>query len=130
MVADIHQIGKRVPAGDLVHHALPGDMGIWYYGTMATIKRTFTFDEATSIRLDRTAYRLSKPKSEVVREAIRVYSEHIGLLSELERARMLATFDRVVPSIPARPVDDVEAELEQVRQARRGGGRGSEGESI
>ena len=58
---------------------------------MATIKRTFTFDEATSLRLDRTACRLSKPKSEVVREAIRVYSEHVGLLSEDERARMLAT---------------------------------------
>ena len=94
---------------------------------MATIKRTFTFDEATSIRLDRTAYRLSKPKSEVVREAIRVYSEQIGLLSEDERARMLATFDRVVPSIPGRPLKEVEAELEEVRQARRGGGRVSEG---
>ena len=62
---------------------------------MATIKRTFTFDEATSLRLDRTAYRLSKSKSEVVREAIRVYSEHMDLLSEDERTRMLATFDRV-----------------------------------
>ena len=104
-------------------------MVIWYYGTMATIKRTFTFDEATSARLDRTAYRLSKPKSEVVREAIRVYSEQVGLLSEDERARMLATFDRVVPAIPGRPVEDVEAELEEVRQARRGGGRQSQGES-
>ena len=43
-----------------------------------------------------------------------------------ERARMLVTFDRVVPSIPARPVEEVEAELEEVRQARRGGGRVSE----
>ncbi len=96
---------------------------------MATIKRTFTFDEATSIRLDRTAYRLSKPKSEIVREAIRVYSEQVGLLSEDERARMLATFDRVVPCIPGRPVEEVEAELEEVRQARGSGGRRSEGES-
>ncbi len=90
---------------------------------MATIKRTFTFDEATSLRLDRTAYRLSKSKSEVVREAIRVYSEHMDLLSEDERTRMLATFDRVVPSIPERPVEEVEAELQEVRRARRGGGR-------
>ena len=93
---------------------------------MAKIKRTFTFDEATSIRLDRTADRLSKSKSAVVREAIRVYSEHVGLLSEDERARMLATFDRVVPSIPMRPLKEVEAELAEVRRARRGGGRGSE----
>ena len=90
---------------------------------MATIKRTFTFDEATSLKLDRTAYRLGKSKSEVVREAIRVYSEHVDLLSEDERNRMLATFDRVVPSIPARPVEEVEAELKEVRQSRRGGGR-------
>ena len=90
---------------------------------MATIKRTFTFDEATSLRLDRTAYRLSKSKSEVVREAIRVYSEHIDLLSEDERTRMLATFDRVVPAIPRRPVEEVEAELQEVRRARQGGGR-------
>lgn len=78
------------------------------------------------MRLDRTAYRLSKPKSEVVREAIRLYSEHVGLLSEEERSHMLATFDRVVPSIPARPVGEVEAELDEVRRARRGGGRVSE----
>ncbi len=90
---------------------------------MATIKRTFTFDEATSLRLDRTAYRLSKSKSEVVREAIRVYSEHMDLLSEDERTRMLETFDRVVPSIPERPIEEVEAELKAVRQSRRGGGR-------
>ena len=75
------------------------------------------------MRLDRTAHRLSKSKSEVVREAIRVYSEYTGLLSEDERTRMLASFDRVVPSIPGRPVEEVEAELEEVRQARRGGGR-------
>ena len=90
---------------------------------MATIKRTFTFDEATSLRLDRTAYRLSKSKSEVVREAIRVYSEHMDLLSEDKRTRMLETFDRVVPSIPERPIEEVEAELKAVRQSRRGGGR-------
>ena len=96
---------------------------------MATIKRTFTFDEATSLRLDRTAYRLSKSKSEVVREAIRVYSGQIGLLNEDERAHMLATFDRVVPSIPERSVADVEAELEALRLSRRGGGRQSEGVS-
>ncbi len=42
---------------------------------------------------------------------------------------MLATFDRVVPCIPGRSVEEVEAELEEVRQARGSGGRRSEGES-
>ncbi|HIF24064.1 MAG TPA: hypothetical protein EYQ27_19690 [Gemmatimonadetes bacterium] len=62
-----------------------------------------------------------------MREAIRVYSEQIGRLSEDERVAMLATFDRVVPTIPGRPVESVEAELKEV-QARRGGGRQSESE--
>jgi len=94
---------------------------------MATIKRTFTFDEATSARLDRTAYRLSLSKSEVVREAIRVYSEQSAVLSDQERIRMLATFDRVMPSIPERPTEAVQAELQEVRQGRRGAGRRGEG---
>ena len=110
-----------LPMSSTLPDFFPITMVIWYYGLMATIKRTFTFDESTSMRLDRTADRLSKSKSEVVREAIRVYSEHVSLLSEDERARMLVTFDRVVPSIPARPLEAVEAELAEVRRARRGG---------
>lgn len=87
-------------------------------------KVTFTLDEDTVGYLDRTAERLSMPKSQVVREAIRIYGEQAGRLSSEERERMLRVFDEVTEGIPERPREEVEAELEEVREARRGGGRG------
>ena len=90
---------------------------------MATKKVTFTLDEATLVRLARVARRLDKPKSQVVREAVREYSERVGRLSEAERLAMLQVFDDVVPQIPQRPKAEVEAELAELRASRHGGGR-------
>ena len=91
-------------------------------------KVTFTLDDATIQRLNDAAQRLSIPKSEVVREAIQDYHARIGKLSEDERRRMLADFDRLVPLIPARPLLEVKRELAQIRALRRCGGRkGMEG---
>ena len=89
------------------------------------VKVTFTLDETTVTRLKRSAARLARPQSYVVREAIRDYAERLGRLSEEERLRMLATFDRVVPRLPQRPLSDVEAELRAIRASRRVGGRRS-----
>ena len=86
-------------------------------------KVTFTLDAETIERLRKAAARLQKPKSYVVREAIRDFADRIGNLSEEERRQMLKVFDRVVPTIPKRPVADVQEELKQVRSARRKGGR-------
>ena len=91
---------------------------------MATSKATFTLDPLTLARLSQTAERLQRSKSAIVREAIRDYSDRAGRLSESERRRMLATFDDLLPRIPARPAAEVDAELEGIRAARRGGGRG------
>jgi hypothetical protein len=90
-------------------------------------RATFTLDEVTETVLRRTAARLGKAKSEVVREAIQDYGARVGRLSEAERLRLLAAFDELVPVIPRRPLEEVEAELEEIRQARRGGGRRSSG---
>ena len=87
------------------------------------VKVTFSLDEGTVTRLRRSAARLARPQSYVVREAIRDYADRLGRLSEEERIRMLATFDRVVPQLPQRPLSDVTAELRALRAARRGGGR-------
>jgi len=87
-------------------------------------KVTFTLDEPTVTYLDRTAERLGMAKSQVVREAIRVYGEQAGRLSSEERDRMLEVFDDVTADIPERPRTEVETELEEMREARRGGGRG------
>ena len=88
-------------------------------------RATFTLDEATETVLRRTAERLGKAKSEIVREAIQDYGARVGRLSEAERLRLLSVFDDLVPRIPRRPLAEVEAELEGIRVARRGGGRRS-----
>lgn len=90
---------------------------------MATTKATFTLDAETLSRLRAAAVRLARPKSEVVREAIRDFSERIGRLGERERVRMLEVFDRLVPRIPARGRREVEREIAEIRRARRAGGR-------
>jgi hypothetical protein len=84
---------------------------------------TFTLDVETVTRLRRSAERLSKPQSEVVREAIRDYSERIGKLSETERLALLERFDQVVPRIPRRPLREVDEEIRSIREARRAAGR-------
>ena len=87
------------------------------------IKVTFTLDDETVSYLDRVAERLAKPKSHVVREAIQLYGEQMGRLTEEERDRTLAVFDDVLAAIPGRPREEVGAELEEVRRARAAGGR-------
>lgn len=88
---------------------------------------TFTLDEEAVRELERAADRLDLPKSQVVREALSLYGEHLGRLTDEEREAKLAAFDRLVPAIPDRPREEVERELDQVRAARRGGGRRSAG---
>lgn len=90
---------------------------------MATTKVTFTFDSATIARLDDAAQRLAKPKSEIVREAIHEYHQHIGRLSESEKQRMLRIVDEIAKRPPTRPQSEVDAELKEIRRARRQGGR-------
>lgn len=94
---------------------------------MASVKMTFSLDEATAARLRQTAEALGKPKSEVVREAILDYSEKKGRLSEAERRRLLSAFDQLVPAIPDRPAAEVDREIDSIRDARRRGGRGVAG---
>ena len=90
---------------------------------MAFVKSTFTLDEPTVARLEVVAGQLGKPKSEIVREAIHDYADRIGKLSEKERVRMLRILDEMLPKVPERPIEEVEAELAEIRRARRGGGR-------
>jgi hypothetical protein len=102
-------------------------MVLWHQEYPMTRKMTFSLDEATAISLERSADRLSKPKSWVVREAIRTYGESLGKLSDEEQARLLAVFDEVVSCIPERPAQEVDEELSELRRARREGGRPGSG---
>ena len=61
---------------------------------MATVKVTFTLDEATITRLRQAAQRLAKPRSQVVREAIHDYSERIGRLSEITHLDVVSELTR------------------------------------
>ena len=90
---------------------------------MATTKVTFTFDPATITRLNDAAQRLAKPKSEIVREAIHDYHQRIGRLSEEEKQRMLRALDKLAASPQTRTQAEMEAELKEIRRARRHGGR-------
>lgn len=92
-------------------------------------KVTYTLDPETIDTLERTAERLSRPKSQVVREAIRFYGEEVDRLSVEERDTMLRLFDELTARIPLRPRAEVERELEALKRARRSGGRGGQPEA-
>lgn len=87
------------------------------------VKVTFTLDDDTVRTLRGTAARLSKPQSQVVRDAVADYAARAGRLSETERLQVLRTFDEVVGAIPSKATRDVDAELREIRRARRRGGR-------
>jgi predicted transcriptional regulator len=87
------------------------------------VKVTFTLDEATVDRLRRTAAKVGKAQSQVVREAIGEYATRADRLSDEERQRMLAALDRATQRRPSRSARDVDAELREIRAARRRWGR-------
>lgn len=87
------------------------------------VKATFTFDEETFRLLKRTAVRLKRPQSEVVREAVRVYARQEERLPESERIRMLRVLDEMLARPPDRTQKEVDAEIREIREARRGRGR-------
>jgi len=87
------------------------------------VKVTFTLDDETVATLRRSATRLGKPQSAIVREAIADHAARIGKLSEAERRARLKTFDELVPRIPLRAGRTADDELRAIRRARRGSGR-------
>ncbi len=88
------------------------------------VKVTFTLDDQTVARLRQAAARLNRPQSQVVRDAVRDYTDRVGRLSERERLQMLSVLDAIAKRRPTRAVADVDRELREIRAARRSGGRG------
>ena len=86
-------------------------------------RATFSLDDATIAEIRRTAARLHKPQSHVVRDAIADYASRTDRLSERERHHLLGVLERLRGARPSRPSADVDAELRAVRAARRAGGR-------
>jgi Ribbon-helix-helix protein, copG family len=83
------------------------------------VKVTFTLDDETVARLRRLASRLRRPQSQVVRESIKEYEARSDKLTEDERRRMVAVLDRIMQEPPTRPQAEVDAELREIRAARR-----------
>ena len=83
------------------------------------VKVTYSLDDATVRRIRRTAERLGKPRSHIVREAVAEYDARTDRLSEAERLRMLDVLDRWRKEAFTRPRESVEAELHEIRSSRR-----------
>jgi predicted transcriptional regulator len=90
-------------------------MVVWY----GMVKVTYTLDDETVARIRRIAMRLGKPQSLVVREAVKDYEARADRLSDEERQRMLGVIDGMMRRAPTRTRADVEAELRELRAARR-----------
>jgi len=86
-------------------------------------RATFSLDEATIAEIRRTAARLGKPQSHVVREAVTEYAARAGQLSARERIHALEILERLREARPTRPSADVDAELKRLRSGRKAGGR-------
>jgi hypothetical protein len=89
------------------------------------VKVTFTLDDDTVAELRRTAARLGKPQSLVVREALADYAARADRLSERERLHLLDVLEKLGAAPPTRTARAVDAEIKAVRAARRQGGRRS-----
>jgi hypothetical protein len=91
------------------------------------VKMTFTFDEQTVDSLRRVSARLKKSNSLVVREAIQDYASRADRLSDEEQRRLLKTLDQMAARPADRSANAVDAEIREVRAARKAGGRGTRG---
>ncbi len=85
------------------------------------VRATYSLDEATVRRLRRTAERLGKPQSQIVREAIADYAARCDRLTEVERLSMLEVLGRLRREQVAGSADAVDAELREIRESRRVG---------
>jgi len=86
-------------------------------------RATFSLDEATIAEIKRTAERLRKPQSHVIREAVADYAERTDRLSERERRGVLSLLEKLRSAKPTRSEEAVDKELAEIRAARRSGGR-------
>lgn len=87
------------------------------------VRVTFSLDEATVATLKRTAARLRRPQSQIVREAVAEFAARSDRLSESERIRLLDVLDRLKKHPASRSTREVGSELAAIRRARRDGGR-------
>ena len=86
---------------------------------MSMVKVTYSLDDATVRRIRAVSARLGIPQSQMVREAVADYAARKDRLREAERLRMRQVLERIRDSPPSRPQEEVEAELREIREARK-----------
>lgn len=82
-------------------------------------KLTFSLDEETVEKLRKTATRLRKPQSMVVREAIARYAAQEDLTTPEERERILEIIDHIKTLPTYGSPEDAKQEIEEIRRSRR-----------
>jgi hypothetical protein len=87
------------------------------------VKVTFTLDDGTVRTIRALAKHRGKPQSLVVREAVAVYADREQTLSQADRMRKLRVLDDLMSRPRTRPQREVDAELRDLRRARRTGWR-------
>jgi metal-responsive CopG/Arc/MetJ family transcriptional regulator len=87
------------------------------------VRVTFSLDDATVAQIRQTAARQRMPQSHVVREAIADYAARTDRLSERERQQRIGILERLRDAKSTRSAADVDDELDEIRAARRAGGR-------
>jgi hypothetical protein len=91
---------------------------------------TFSLDTLTAARIGSLSDQLGKNKSLVVREAVAHYKAHSDRVSEEERSERVRVFREFLQQVsPAPSHDAAKAELREIRNARRSGGRRTSSES-
>ncbi len=85
------------------------------------VKMTFTLDEKTAREINSIAARLSKPKSQVIREAVHEFNLKTDRLTESERQRMVRALKEIMSRPPTRTQAEVDRELRDIRRSRRTG---------
>lgn len=84
---------------------------------------TLKLDEETIQQIESAAEHLGKSNSEVVKEAIADYRDLPDRSTPAERQRMLKALDEMMRTPSPKSAEDVRREIEEIRAARRGGGR-------
>jgi hypothetical protein len=85
-------------------------------------KVTFSLDDGTVETLRKTAARLRKPQSTVVREAIARYAAQEDRLSDEERERKLKIIDYIKRQPTYGSPEDAKREIAEIRRSRRASG--------
>jgi predicted transcriptional regulator len=86
-------------------------------------RATFSLDDATIAEIRRTAARLRKPQSHVVRDAVADYALRADRLSERERLQLVGVLEGLRAVRTTKSAAKVDAELKRLRSDRKTGGR-------